>query len=58
MHIWKSHKGIIHVGFGVLLLILIVAYIVISMNSPSTQAHVDTALKNLSTSAKGLIPFT
>jgi len=53
-----TKNGIIHFGFGVFLLILIVVYVVTAINSPETAMEVNSALKNLSDSVSGLIPFT
>lgn len=55
----RNRKAVIfHVGFGVLLLVLVVVYVLIKLKNQQLGDGIDQALTNLSNSVSGLIPFT
>ena len=54
---YMNKKGaILHIGFGVLLLTLVVVYIAISLGSPDTAVQINQNLASLSQAAQGVAP--
>ncbi len=50
-------KGAVYMGFGVLLLLLVVAYVLIHLTSPETATNINHALRDLSNSVAPIVPF-